>query len=138
MIITRKDEMKGFGAVCDLGQEFAVRALAFMGESRGSHAMPAWVARLMSRKFSSTPDSTRASRGRDCWFQQSVALDCILGWEFWESEVWLTRTPTATGKPLLLAGRESWQGNGLLVQTQLHRLFPRGGESVGEITETWR
>lgn len=65
--------------------------------------MLAWAARLVSKKFSSAPESTRASRGKDCQSQQSVASNCILSWGFKEEEVQVTRTPTATGELLLLA-----------------------------------
>ena len=88
--------------------------------ARGSTAIPAWVTRSASRKFSSAPESTRASRGRDCCPQR--------------------RTPTLTGEPSPLSqgtggekvsgeGEELGERNGLPRPLHRHANIKRGRQS---------
>lgn len=76
--------------------------------------MLACAASLVSRKFSSVPESTKVSSVRDCWFQHNLASSCIVVWETRQELAQLTRAPTATGEPGLLVIGNRWQRNGWL------------------------
>lgn len=117
-MVAREDEMQGLHGVSNLRKTFFISSIGIQGSCKrlNSNARSA---------FSSVPASTRARNGRDCWFQRSVASNCILGWVLREEVA--HQGPHSYCEPSFEGGRR--EENGRLG----HSAQPlRGGSEVAQ------
>lgn len=65
-MVSREKEKQRFHAMCDMGQESSISGIGVQGGTQRLMRNTSLEGKDFIRKFPSVPESTSASRGKDC------------------------------------------------------------------------